>query len=194
MLNLKIEETSFSKTTFLYFNIGSRENYEQLEMANDYLFKKLDSLKIENLKWKYEVLADETHETNEFTGFCRGYSYFKSLSTIPDSLLSKNINSIVKYVKDVGTQLGNEVIVGESIFMPNLLINLNAENYENVYDGLKFIAEFNSAFFINESKIMIEIVDEIKKKGNYDIAKQGYQLIYDKTKSEIALVKLSEFD
>lgn len=194
MIDLKMEETSFSKTTYLYFNIGSRENYEQLVNSNNYLFRSLDSLKLKKLNWKYEVLADETHETNEFTGFCRAYNYYKTFSTIPDSLLSQNINSLIEYTKSLEEQLGNDVVVGESVFMPNLLINLNAGNFENVLDGLRYIADSNSDFFKNELKTMFGIVDEIKKSGNYDIAKQGYQLIFDETKSKKAMAKLNELN
>lgn len=194
MLTLKIGITAFSKPTYLYFDIGSRENYEQLEKANNDLFETLDPLKIKNLKWKYEILDDETHETNEFTGFCRGYNFYKSFSTIPDSLLSKNINSIIEYVNDLDSQLGDRIEIGESIFMTNLLINLNAKNYENVFNALEYIAEANTNFFIDESETMIDIADDIRNKGDYTFARQAYQLIYDKTKSESVLEKINALD
>ncbi len=192
MLNLTVEKTILTKPVYLYFVIGSRENYEQLEKANNRLFTILDSLKIKNLKWKYEVLDGETHETNEFTGFCRGYSFYKSFSTIPDSLLSKNIRSIIEYVNDVNNQFGDKIEIGESVFMQNLLINLNAGNHKNVLDALKNIANEHPDFFIDESKTMIDIADDIRNKGNYAVAKQAYQLIYEKTKSETVLEKIKE--
>jgi hypothetical protein len=194
ILNLNIGTVAFSKPVYLYFNMGSKENYEQLENANRDLFKTLDSIKIKNLKWKYEMLADETHETNEFTGFCRGYNFYKSFSTIPDSLLSKNIYSIIEYVNNLSSQLGNKIEIGENIFMPNILINLKAQNYDNVFDALKYIAEANTNFVVEESNMLIKIVDDIRNNGNYKIARQAYQLIYNKIKSESVFEKMNELD
>ncbi|MBS2211534.1 hypothetical protein KEM09_08985 [Carboxylicivirga mesophila] len=194
MLNSTIVNSALTKPTYLYFDIGSRENYEQLEDANNDLFKRLNSLNTQYLKLKYEVLNDETHETNQYTGFCRGYNFYKSLSTIPDSLLNENIHTIVEYVNELNKQLGNKIKIGESVFMPNLLINLNAGNFLNVLDGLQFIAQENTDFFIDESDTMIDIANEMRNKGNDSIARKAYQLIFDEVESEVALEKMKEID
>jgi len=194
VLNLDIAKTAYTKPVYLYFDIGSRENYEELEKANNDLYKVLDSLKIKNLNWKYEVLADETHETNGFTGFCRGYNFYKSFSTIPDSLLSKNIQTIIEYVNNLNSQLGNKVEIGEYVFMPNLLVNLKAENYNNVLAVIEYIAKENPDFLGNESNSMIDIADEILNKGSYAIARQAYQIIFDKTKDEKIKEKINALD
>lgn len=194
MLNSTRKKNVLSKPTYLYFDIGSRENYEQLENANNDLFDTLDSLKIQNLKWKFEVLTDETHETNEYTGFCRGYNFYKSFSTIPDSLLNKNIYSIVEYVNELNRQLGNKIEIGESVFMPNLLINLNAGNCGNVIDALEYIAKENTDFFGNASKTMIDIADDLRNKGNDTFARKAYQLIFDETKDKTVLEKIKELN
>ncbi|MCY1636349.1 alpha/beta hydrolase [Marinifilum sp. D737] len=194
MLDSTVIKTDFSKQRYLYFNIGSRENYEQLEKANNCLYDTLDSLKIKNLNWKYEVLTDETHETNEYTGFCRAYNFYKSFSTIPDSLLNENIHLIVEYINELNSQLGNKIEIGESVFMPNLLINLNAGNYDNVLDVIEFIAQKDTDFFNEESEIIIDIADELRNKGKDTFARKAYQLIFDETKNEIILEKIKELD
>jgi predicted alpha/beta superfamily hydrolase len=194
MLNESTGITAPTNPTFLYFNIGSRENYEQLEQANKAFNNTLDSLNLPKLKWKFELLADETHETNEFTGFCRANSFLQSFSSIPDHLLSQNIHAILEYADEMNDRLGNKMSIGESVFMPNILINLNTENYQNVVDAMQYIAKEKTEFFVAEAKTMTDIADELRKKGSHSNALKAYQLIYNKTKKQEVLEKIKEME
>jgi hypothetical protein len=190
----EVKLSLFSNQKGLYFNIGLKENYPQLEEANHALHFKLDSLKPKNLLWKFEVMKDETHETNAYTGFCRALTYYRSLTTLPDSLRGESIDKIIAYTNLINNELDIIVKVNEKVVMSNILINLDAGRYANVQSALHYMANTYSQFFIDEAKVMFEIIEFIEKKGKKEIALDLYQLLVDKADHPSSKVKVIELE
>jgi predicted alpha/beta superfamily hydrolase len=192
--SIKTAEIKLEKETGLYFSIGDRENYEQLEKANSDFSAKLKSLKINHLSWKFEKLEGETHETNEFTGFCRAYNYYKSLSTVPDSILCKSIQEIIDYAKKMQLEFGNEIKIDGDVVMSNILINFKSKNYNNVVNTISYTANELNSFFIEEINNMLEIGNELQRRYQSELALQVFRTIFKKTKNQIAEGKIRELE
>ncbi|MCU4174181.1 alpha/beta hydrolase [Carboxylicivirga sp. N1Y90] len=176
----------------LYFNIGLNENYPQLEAANHAFHFKLDSLKPANLQWKFEVMKDETHETNAYTGFCRGYSFYKSLSSVPDSLLGQSIDNIVNYASNLKEKYGLSVAIDETVMMPNILINLGEQNFDEVKMCIEYMANEQSDLFADQIDVVLDVVDAINKSGEKEMALGLYQFIVEKIDDPIAKIMVHE--
>lgn len=187
-------ESNFSSLKSLYFNIGLNENYPQLEQANHAFHFKLDSLKPVDLRWKFEVMKDETHETNAYTGFCRGYSFYKSLFSVPDSIIGQSIEDIVNYANAINTSFGVQVNIDEQVLMPNMMINLQNRNYNNVQTTLQYMATKQSELFNTEVEVLLNITEIIEKQGDKTTALALYQLIADKTNHQFAKIKVLDLN
>jgi len=177
----KIQDIRLKNETGLYFNIGDRENYEQLETANNKFYELLSSQKADQLHLKYEILNDESHETNEFTGFCRGFGYFMSLQSVPDTLLGQDIDSIIRYTETIKDRFGFKIKVGENVVMPNILINLEKGEYDKVLKTVQYISAEMPGFMNDEAELMIEIGRELEKRGQGETALKVFKIINDKT-------------
>ncbi len=187
-----IDSTQYSHLKGLYFNIGSKENYPQLSASNHALHFKLDSLKTKNLQWKFEVMKDETHETNAYTGFCRALTYYRSLTALPDSLRGESIDKIITYTNSLQNQYGVSITLNEKVVMSNILINLDARNYGHVQSAMHYLANNYSQFFSEEAKVMFEIIEFIEKRGKKDIALDLFQVLEEKTDHPSAEIKVIE--
>ena len=191
---INIAETKLAKETGLYFNIGDKENYEQLEKANSNLHNQLKSSKIHHLNWKYERLSGENHETNAYTGFCRGYNYYKSLLSVPDSILGTDIQEIIDYSNNIQSGFGFKIEIDEYVVMPNILLSLKNKNYHNVIHTVRYISNELTSFFIEEVDTMIDIGNELQLNGQFKLALEVFQIIYDKTQNPIAETKMHELE
>nr|WP_321406642.1 alpha/beta hydrolase-fold protein [uncultured Carboxylicivirga sp.] len=176
----------------LYFSIGRNENFPQLEQANHDFHFLLDSVHIKNLKWKFDVLKDESHTTNAFTGFSKGYSFYQSFSSIPDSVLSANLDTIKLYIDKVKDQLDISIVLDENVIMPHLLLNLSNNSYETVAETMKYIAQNNPNLVSNELDVMLEIAKQLRIKGGREMAYYTYQYIYEITGNEVAEKNMQE--
>ena len=191
---IKIAGIELEKETGLYFNMGSRENYELLEKENIDFSNNLKSSEINHLNWKFEKLESETHETNEYTGFCRGYNYYKSLISIPDSLIGRSIQEIVDYSEKMQEGFGTKIRIDENVVMPNILINLENKKYDNVVNTVKYISNKLSDLFSEEVSTMIDIGNELQKRNQPELALQVYRLIFNTTKNKITEEKIREIE
>ncbi|MBS2098799.1 alpha/beta hydrolase-fold protein [Carboxylicivirga linearis] len=187
-----INKIELKQNKALYFGMGRNENYPQLEQSNHAFHFLLDSLQIDYLHWKFDVLKDETHQTNAYTGFCKGYNFYRSFTTVPDSILGKNITEVQDFVSQVKEQMGISISIDENVLMPHLLLNLSNENYANVAESIKFISANNPELFKREMEIMLELAKQLRIKGGREMAYYTYQLIYDQTGSDEAKRNLEE--
>lgn len=187
-----IQHTNFTELKALYFNIGQGENYPQLEAANHAFHFTLDSLAKENFQWKFEVMKGETHETNEYTGFCRAYSFYKSLSSVPDSIIGYSIQEIVAYTDKMKADFGIEVKIDEKLMMSNILINLNDKEYLKVKHTLEFMANNHPQLFADQIDLILEITDSFKNNGEKELALKLYKFIVAKTNDPIAKIMVHD--
>jgi len=192
--SIQIQELKLEKETGLYFNMGGHEQYEQLEKANNNFYNQLKVSKVNHLNWKFEKLEGETHETNEYTGFCRGYCYYKSLMAIPDSILGLNIHEIINYTNNLNASFGSGITVDDNVIMPNILISLKAKNYLNLVDAVNYISERLPDLFKEELNDMIEIGKELQRNNQSKYALRVFKIIFDKTGSQIAGEKIKELE
>ncbi|MCU4162472.1 alpha/beta hydrolase-fold protein [Carboxylicivirga caseinilyticus] len=188
----QLDSVQFVNPKALYFSIGRNENYPQLEQANHDFHFLLDSIYVQNLKWKFDVLKDENHITNEYTGFSRGYSFYQSFSSIPDSVLSSSLDTINLYIAKVKDQLGISIVLDESVIMSHLLLNLSNKSYETVAETMKYISQNNPDLVRAELDVMLEIAKQLRIKGGREMAFYTYQYIYDITGSEVAQKNMLE--
>jgi len=188
----QISEIEIKKNKALYFGMGRNENYPQLEQSNQAFHFLLDSMHFDHLHWKFDVLKDETHQTNAYTGFCKGYNFYRSFATVLDSILGKNITEVQNFISQVKEQMGISIPIDESVLMPHLLLNLSNELYTNVAESIRFISENNPELFKREMEIMLELAKQLRIKGGRELAYQTYQLIYSQTGSDEAKRNIEE--
>jgi len=168
----------------LYFSIGRDEGYPELEQANHAFHFQLDSLLIPQLHWKFEVLKNETHKSSAYTGFCRGYSFYRSFSTVPDSILNKDIVSIEKYIANMNTQFGIKIPIDEDVLMPHILLNFSDKLYANIAETIKYISTNQPELIRQETDIMLELARELRIKGGHAMAYDTFKIIYELTDNE----------
>lgn len=167
-----------------YFSIGRNEGYPQLEQANHAFHFQLDSLLIPQLHWKFEVIKDETHKSNAYTGFCKGYSFYSSFSTVPDSILNKDIVSIEKYIANMNRQFGIKIPIDEDVLMPHILLNFSDKLYANIAETIKYISINQPELIKQETDIMLELARELRIKGGREMAYDTFKIIFELTGHE----------
>jgi hypothetical protein len=180
------------KLTGLSITTGDRENYPQLSEACEILHKDLKKLPGNNLKWNYEVLGNETHETNFYTGFCRGYSFFRSLISIPDSLMGADFDSILDYAGRIEKNFGFRPAIDEYIVMPNILINLQSGNGGRVVKAISYMAENLPGLLSGEQELILEIANELESQGKQDSAIEICSILHNLTGNKEAKSKIKE--
>ena len=188
----QINKIELRQNIALYFGMGRNENYPQLEQSNHAFHFLLDSLNFDHLHWKFDVLKDETHQTNAYTGFCKGYNFYHSFATVPDSILARSIVEVQNFISQVKEQMAISIPIDESVLMPHLLLNLSNENYVNVAESIKFISGNKPELFKREMEIMLELAKQLRIKGGREMAYLTYQLIYDQTGSDEAKRNMEE--
>nr|WP_321454082.1 alpha/beta hydrolase-fold protein [uncultured Carboxylicivirga sp.] len=176
----------------LYFSIGRSENYPELTQENHAFNFMLDSLHIQSLYWKFDVLKDENHETNAFTGFCKGYTYYKTFSIIPDSILQSSIDSIQIHIDKVKDEIGISIPMNENILMSNILLNLANHSYNNAATTIKYIANNQPKLIKQEENTFLQVAKELRINGGREMAYNTYKCIFEITKSNIAQKNLEE--